>query len=89
MKAAVIGCGAQGRGGHVANYNKIDDVDLVAVCDVNLEQAQTVATEFGVPNVYSDYRELLDKHNLDLLAPVHHTRFTGTKPSMRLKQVQM
>ena len=68
MKAAVIGCGAQGRAGHVANYHKIDDVDLVAVCDVNLEQAQTVATEFGIPYVYSDYRELLDKHNLDLVS---------------------
>ena len=28
MKAAVIGCGAQGRGGHVANYAKMDEVSL-------------------------------------------------------------
>ena len=68
MKVAVIGCGAQGRGGHVANYNKINDIDLVAVCDVNFEQAQAVAMEFGIPYVYSDYRELLDKHNLDLVS---------------------
>ena len=43
MKAAVIGCGAQGRGGHVANYAKMDEVSLVAVCDTNLERAQAVA----------------------------------------------
>ena len=46
MKAAVIGCGAQGRGGHVANYAKMEEVSLVAVCDVNFERAQAVAKEF-------------------------------------------
>ena len=63
MKAAVIGCGIQGRGGHIVNYNKMNDIDLVAVCDANFDKAQAVATEFYIPNAYSDYRELLDKHD--------------------------
>ena len=68
MKAAVIGCGIQGRGGHISNYNKMNDIDLVAVCDVNFEKAQAVAIEFDIPYAYSDYRELLDKHDLDLVS---------------------
>jgi predicted dehydrogenase len=68
MKAAVIGCGAQGRGGHVGNYARMDDVELLAVCDVNRERAQTVAEEFNVPHVYSNYREMLDNHNFDLVS---------------------
>ena len=68
MKAAVIGCGAQGRGGHVANYAKMEEVSLVAVCDVNFERAQTVAKEFSVPHAYADYREMLEKHALDLVS---------------------
>ena len=68
MKAAVIGCGAQGRGGHVANYAKMEDVSLVAVCDVNFERAQAVAREFKVPHAYADYREMLDRHALDLVS---------------------
>ena len=68
MKAAVIGCGMQGRGGHIVNYNKMNDIDLVAVCDANFDKAQAVATEFDIPNAYSDYRELLDKHDLDLVS---------------------
>ena len=68
MKAAVIGCGIQGRGGHIVNYNKMNDIDLVAVCDANFDKAQAVATEFDIPNAYSDYRELLDKHDLDLVS---------------------
>ena len=68
MKAAVIGCGAQGRGGHVANYAKMDEVSLVAVCDANLERAQAVAKEFKVPHAYADYREMLEKHALDLVS---------------------
>ncbi len=68
MKAAVIGCGAQGRGGHIANYAKMDEVSLVAVCDVNFERAQAVAKEFKVPHVYADYREMLERHALDLVS---------------------
>ena len=68
MKAAVIGCGAQGRGGHVANYAKMEEVSLVAVCDVNFERAQAVAKESKVPHVYADYREMLERHTLDLVS---------------------
>ena len=59
MKAAVIGCGAQGRGGHVANYVKMEDVSLIAVCDANVERAQAVAREFKIPHAYADYRKML------------------------------
>ena len=71
MKAAVIGCGAQGRGGHVANYAKMEEVSLVAVCDVNFERAQAVAEEFKVPHVYADYREMLERHALGLSQRLH------------------
>jgi len=57
VKAAVIGCGSQGRGGHVANYAKMDEVELVPVCDVNLERAESVAREFNVPHIYADYTQ--------------------------------
>ena len=68
MKAAVIGCGAQGRGGHIANYAKMEEVSLLAVCDVNFERAQAVAKEFKVPHAYADYREMLERHTLDLVS---------------------
>ena len=68
MKAAVIGCGIQRRGSHIANYNKMNNIDLVAGCDVNFEKAQAVAIEFDIPYAYSDYQELLDKHDLDLVS---------------------
>ena len=89
MKAAVIGCGAQGRGGHVANYAKMNEVSLVAVCDVNFETAQTVANEFNVPHAYADYREMLEKHALDLVSVCTPMRCTGIRQLMPLMQERM
>ena len=89
MKAAVIGCGAQGRGGHVANYAKMEEVSLVAVCDVNFERAQAVAQEFNVPHVYADYREMLEKHALDLSVSAHPMRCTGIRQLMPLTLERM
>jgi predicted dehydrogenase len=46
ITAAVIGTGYLGRF-HAQKYAAMDDVDLVAVVDVDLERAEAVATEVG------------------------------------------
>ena len=79
MNVAVIGAGFQGRL-HVEKLSTIDDVDVVAICDTDDARAAEVATSFGVPGVYSDYRRLLDDHDLDLVTvctmPVLHRDMT-------------
>ena len=42
MKVAVIGCGTMGRT-HANNYAKMPGVELVGVCDQNLELATKLA----------------------------------------------
>lgn len=62
---AKIGIGVIGAGGianlyHLPAYQALSDqCELVAICDVNLEQAKKIGANFGIENVYSDYREML------------------------------
>ena len=37
---------------------------LVAVCDLNEGRAREVAERYGVPNVYTDYRDLLARDDI-------------------------
>lgn len=60
LKSAVIGVGHLGRW-HAQKHKMVDGVELLGVCDVNLEQAERVAKELGV-RAYSDPKQLLADH---------------------------
>jgi predicted dehydrogenase len=40
-------------------------VEVIAVCDSDATRAQEVAREFRVPNTFTDYRQLLEKADVD------------------------
>lgn len=67
LKAAVVGTGWIARDYHIPNYKKLEDVELVAVCDIDQERAETIARQFEVEHVYTDHRRLLEKHKLDVV----------------------
>jgi predicted dehydrogenase len=59
LKVGVIGTGIIGKS-HVRSYQGMaNDVEIVAVADLNVEEATRVAQEAGIKNVFSDYRDLL------------------------------
>jgi predicted dehydrogenase len=59
LKVGVIGTGIIGKS-HVGGYKSMaDDVEIVAVADLNKEEAERVASANGIPHVFSDYKELL------------------------------
>jgi predicted dehydrogenase len=66
LRGAVIGAGYFGQF-HYDAWSRIDAVDIVACCDIDAEKAQTTATQYGIPHVYSDYRSLLDQQQLDFV----------------------
>ncbi len=57
INIGVIGVGYLGRF-HAQKYAALDGVNLVGVADVNIEQAQQVASECGCKS-FSDYQDLL------------------------------
>lgn len=66
IRAAVIGVGSMGKN-HARVYNELDNVDLVAVSDVNGELASKVARRYRSRH-YADYREMLAEEELDLVS---------------------
>ena len=66
LRAAVIGVGAMG-GNHARVYNELEGVELAAVADADIQRGESVGRRFKVP-VYGDYREMLERENLDLVS---------------------
>jgi len=65
VKLAVIGTGRMGSV-HVRNIVRhVPEADLVAVCDIRLDVAESVADEVGIKHVVEDYHELLADPELD------------------------
>ncbi|RPI83260.1 MAG: inositol 2-dehydrogenase [Chloroflexi bacterium] len=65
MKIAVIGTGRMGSI-HTRNLlRSVPEADLVAVCDIRLEVAQSVADELGIQRVVQDYHELLADKDIE------------------------
>ncbi|HPT79412.1 MAG TPA: Gfo/Idh/MocA family oxidoreductase [Candidatus Atribacteria bacterium] len=65
FKAGVIGCGTISPM-HLQSLNTVGNVELKAVCDVNVERAADKANRYSC-NYYTDYKEMLDREGLDVV----------------------
>ena len=66
LNVAVIGVGSMGKN-HVRIYNDLDNVNLVAVADIDKEQLNAISAKYKV-KAYSDYKEMIGKENIDALS---------------------
>ncbi len=73
IKIGVIGTGIIGKA-HIKRYQDIDAAEIVAVCDINEEEAKRVAETYGVPKVFADYKELLQVGEIDAVDVCLHNR---------------
>lgn len=64
LRFGLIGCGVVAPT-HAKVLAKCQDAELVAVCDINEERARKLAADFNVPEVYTDYQEMLQKDYID------------------------
>lgn len=64
MKIAVIGTGNMGRN-HVRVLKGMSSVKEIVLSDIFPEILKSVANEYAIDNVYTDYKKLIDKENPD------------------------
>src|SRR4051812_9878135 len=75
VRIGIIGCGQIAQH-HLNQYAKLgDDVKIVAVADINESCARGSADKFSVPNVYTDFRKLLERDDLDAVDVCLHNNF--------------
>lgn len=63
MKVAVVGCGVMGAL-HSRIYNSLKGVELVAVCDTNIDAARRIGNQYKA-KYYESYKDLLNNHQID------------------------
>jgi predicted dehydrogenase len=68
LRYACIGAGGIADKKHMNNYSKLESVELVAVCDTNIEAAQKLADKYKVVHVYDDYAEMFRNEKLDFVS---------------------
>ena len=66
LKAAIVGTGIFGSF-HARALSEMPDVELVDICDLNRDRAERVAAQYGVPQVYTSHREMLEKSGCDFV----------------------
>ena len=64
IRIGLIGAGQRGQQ-HLENYQSIPGAEIVAVADINEAVAQHAAAEFKIPNVYTDYHDLLGRDDIE------------------------
>ena len=65
FNVAVIGCGGIAKKGHFPNIDKLPNLNLYGVCDVDIERAKDIQKTYNCPKVTDDYKELLMDPQVD------------------------
>jgi predicted dehydrogenase len=74
VKVGIIGVGQIGKS-HVANYKKVSAAEIVAVADVNEAEAKRVAAENNIPNVFTNFHDLLKMDEIVAVDVCLHNNF--------------
>lgn len=65
LKIALIGAGGIATSSHAPAYEKMDNAEIVAVCDIIEERAKKMAERLGAPLFVTDYKKVFEIEGLD------------------------
>lgn len=66
LRVGVVG-GGEAAQWHISALLKINNVELVAICDRNEDLARRVADRFHINRYYADFSEMLDREEVDMV----------------------
>ncbi len=67
LKLAMVGAGAIS-GAHLKALSTVDEIEVVAIADLDPERAAKRAQEFGIPHTYVDYKEMIAKEDVEAVS---------------------
>lgn len=74
VRVGVIGVGQIGKS-HLREYQGVPEVEVVAIADVNEAELGRVAETYQIRNVYTDFRELLRRDDIEAVDVCLHNNF--------------
>jgi len=83
LKIGFVGVGFMGQVAHLRNYVSLEDCAVAAIAEIRHRLARMVGERYGVPKIYQDHREMLDKEKLDaVVASQPFTRHAVLLPDL-------
>ena len=69
VRVGIIGCGGIANKKHMPALKKLENVEMVAFCDIVEERAVKAKADFGTPDAkaYTDYKKLLEDKTIDVV----------------------
>ena len=67
LRAGFIGAGPRAQGAHYPNVNRLDNVEMVAVCEMDEVRLAEVVDKYGFAHAFTDHRKMLDEVELDII----------------------
>ena len=69
LRVAIVGCGGIANGKHMPSLQKVEECEMVAFCDLDIERAKQAAAEYGIPGakVTTDYMEIANDPDIDVV----------------------
>ena len=67
IKLGIVGAGKICQGPHMGAYEKIEEVEIVAICDIDPKKLESVSKRFPGAKLYTDYKEMIDTEALDAI----------------------
>jgi predicted dehydrogenase len=64
IRIGLIGAGQRAQQ-HLETYQSVPGAEIMAIVDINEALAQRVADQFKIPNVYTDYHDLLQRDDIE------------------------
>ena len=65
IRVGLIGAGGNVRTRHIPGFQKVEDLEIVAVANRSIESGRAVADQFNIPQVYGSWQELLEDDSIN------------------------
>ncbi|MCB9151586.1 MAG: Gfo/Idh/MocA family oxidoreductase [Caldilineaceae bacterium] len=75
LRAGFIGAGNRSQSAHYPNVQRLADVEMTAVCELDEARLDQVVEKYGFSHVYTNHQEMLAKVELDIVYCVMHERW--------------
>ena len=68
LKVGIIGAGGIAQESHIPGFQKLQNVQVVAISDHNKEKLGFVAEKFNIPTKFTDWREMVEVDDIKIIS---------------------
>ena len=65
VKIGIVGAGKICQGPHMGAYDKINNAEIVAICDIDENKLNNLKNRYPNAHYYTDYKEMIENEELD------------------------